>query len=90
MASVIFLGFSVFMFLVTYGLLFLIMPVIFGAIFTSLEASPFLGNATDPEWFAIYEENKETVQYMTPLMMTLGIFLLVIKVLMAASSKGAD
>lgn len=88
MASIVFLGFSIFMFLATYGLLFLLMPVMFGAIFTTLEENPFL--TQDPEWFAIYNENKETVQFMVPLMMTLGIFLLVIKVLMAASSKGAD
>lgn len=108
MASVIFLGFSAIMFIVTYGILFLITPLIFNAVFVSLEGTSFLltysewqaqcpgGVPVDPDdttmcdFSGIYYENAETVEFLVPLMLTIGIFLLVIKILMAASSKGGD
>ena len=63
------------------------MPMIFGAFFSLVDDNTIM---LDPEWLAIYEQNKTTVQYLVPLMPALGIVIIVIKVLMTASAKGRD
>lgn len=106
MASMVFIGFSAIMFIVTYGILFLIAPLIFSGVFLALEDSSFIipraeydtdctgtvepDNVTKCAFSGVYYENQEMVELLTPLMLTVGIFLLVVKVLMAASARGAD
>jgi hypothetical protein len=63
------------------------MPMIFGSFFTLMDDQNFTINA---EWQAIYEKNEDTVQYLVPLMPTMGIIIIVIKVLMTASARGRD
>ena len=41
-------------------------------------------------WATLYEQNEDTVQYLVPLMPTMGIVIIVIKVLMTASARGRD
>ncbi len=74
------------------------MPMIFGAFFTVADESGLL----DPqicianplsvacEWNTIYEKNEDTVQYLVPLMPTMGIVIIVIKVLMTSAARGRD
>jgi len=74
------------------------MPMIFGAFFNVADISGLLDpNACDTsptsaacQWGTIYETNEDTVQYLVPLMPTLGIVIIVIKVLMTASARGRD
>jgi len=63
------------------------MPMIFGSFFTLVDDNNFIINA---EWQAIYEKNEDTVQLLVPLMPSMGIVIIVIKVLMVASARGRD
>ena len=77
---------------------FTIMPMIFGAFFNVADISGLLDPTacdTSPtsaacQWGTIYETNEDTVQYLVPLMPTLGIVIIIIKVLMTASARGRD
>ncbi len=89
MSSLIFLGFSVILFIVSYGVMFTIAPMILGSVFTVMEVNLTNGNMTQ-EWIDMYNQTKETTQYLVPLIPTIGIFILVIKVLMVASARGRD
>ncbi len=86
MSSLVFLAFSVILFIIVYGIMFLIVPQILGQFFTVLNAMPI----ADQSWQAIYNQNEATAKFVVPLIPTIGLFILIIKVLMAASVKGAD
>ena len=89
MSSLVFLAFSVIMFIIVYGIMFLIVPSILGHFFTTLATY----NQTAPlssDWQAIYNQNLSTTQFLVPLIPTIGLFILIIKVLMTASVKGQD
>lgn len=87
MSSLVYLGLSLILFVITYGIAFTLMPMIFGSFFTMMDSNNFTINAG---WMAIYEQNEDTVQYLVPLMPTMGIIIIVIKVLMTASARGRD
>ena len=89
MSSLIFLGFSVILFIISYGIMFTIAPMILGSVFTGMAMNLTNGNMTQ-EWIDMYNQTKETTQYLVPLIPTIGIFILVIKVLMVASARGRD
>jgi hypothetical protein len=97
-SSLVYLGLSLVLFVITYGVAFTIMPMIFGAFFNVADISGLLDPTacdTSPtsaacQWGTIYENNEDTVQYLVPLMPTLGIVIIVIKVLMTASARGRD
>ena len=89
MSSLIFLGFSVILFIISYGIMFTIAPMILGAVYSVVETNMTDGNMTQ-EWINVYNNTKETTQYLVPLIPTIGIFILVIKVLMVASARGRD
>ncbi len=89
MSSLIFLGFSVILFIISYGVMFTIAPMILGSVFTVMETNLTNGSMTQ-EWIDMYNQTKETTQYLVPLIPTIGIFILVIKVLMVASARGRD
>ena len=89
MSSLIFLGFSVILFIISYGVMFTIAPMILGSVFTVMEMSLTNGSMTQ-EWIDMYNQTKETTQYLVPLIPTIGIFILVIKLLMVASARGRD
>jgi len=89
MSSLIFLGFSVILFIISYGVMFTIAPMILGSVFTVMEMNLTNGSMTQ-EWIDMYNQTKETTQYLVPLIPTIGIFILVIKVLMVASARGRD
>jgi len=98
LSSLVYLGLSLVLFVITYGVAFTIMPMIFGAFFNVADISGLLDpNACDTsptsaacQWGTIYETNEDTVQYLVPLMPTLAIVIIVIKVLMTASARGRD
>jgi hypothetical protein len=89
MSSLVYLGLSLILFIITYGLAFLLMPMIFGEFFTMMDNTGITDNINS-EWLALYEQNEDTVQYLVPLMPTFGIIIIVIKVLMTASARGRD
>ena len=85
-SSLVFLGFSVIIFIVTYGLLFIVAAAILGSFFSATNQVPI----SDPGWLATYVKTQTTLKFLIPLMPTIGIFILVIKVLMTASTRGRD
>ena len=89
MSSLIFLGFSVILFIISYGIMFTIAPMILGSVYSVVETNMTEGSMTQ-EWIDVYNNIKETTQYLVPLIPTIGIFILVIKVLMVASARGRD
>ena len=86
-SSLVYLGLSLILFVITYGVAFTLMPMIFGSFFTLMDDNNFTINA---DWQAIYEKNEDTVQLLVPLMPSMGIIIIVIKVLMVASARGRD
>jgi hypothetical protein len=62
MSSLVYLGLSIILFAITFGISFLMMPMIFGAFFALVDDNTIQLNA---EWLAIYNQNKETVQYLS-------------------------
>lgn len=64
--------------------MFMIVPMVLG-VFFSLDIP-----IADPDWRATQAETEEVVRWLVPLVPTLGIFILVLRVMMAASAKGRD
>lgn len=85
-SSLVYLGFSVIMFLVTYGIMFIIITMVLGAFFTQLNETEI----TDPGWAAMSADMQTTLQYVIPLAATVGLFIFVIKVLMVSTTRGRD
>ena len=86
MSSLVFLGFSVIMFLISYGIMFTVTPMILGQFYS------VLGNMTieSASWQATYDQTEAITQYIVPLIPTVGLFIFIIKVLMVAAVRGRD
>lgn len=86
MSSLVFLGFSVIMFLISYGIMFTVTPMILGQFYS------VLGNMTieSASWQETYDETEAITQYIVPLIPTVGLFIFIIKVLMVAAVRGRD
>ena len=76
------------MFIISYGIMFTIAPMIIGSVYNVVETS--FGNTMSTEWIEVYNQTKDTTQYLIPLIPSIGIFILIIKVLMVASARGRD
>jgi len=85
-SSLLFLGFSTIAFIITYGLMFTLVPIILGTFFSAADNT----NIADPTWAQTYEDTEDVIQWLVPLVPTLGIIILIIKVFMVASSRGRD
>lgn len=84
MSSLVQLGFSVIVFAISYGLLAMLMPTILGYFF-SVDVQPMAA-----DWQATYLNTQSVVMWLIPIIPTLGITLLVLKVLMVATNRGRD
>jgi hypothetical protein len=76
------------MFIISYGIMFTIAPMIIGSVYNVVETS--FGDTMSTEWIEVYNQTKDTTQYLIPLIPSIGIFILIIKVLMVASARGRD
>lgn len=86
MSSLVFLGFSIVTYLIGFGVVFMISPIVLGAFFSVLDGM-------DPlccGWEDTKDDIRAQAQWLLPLMMLLGMFVLVLKVLMIASARGRD
>ena len=86
MSSLIFLGFSVVAFLISFGVVFMLAPIVLGQFFGVLDSMDTLCCG----WETTKDEIQTQAQWLLPLMMVLGMFILVLKVLMVASVRGRD
>lgn len=88
MSSLVFLGFSIVMFLISYGLMFTLVPMVLGQVWTIMDETNMpIPNA---DWQQTYNDTQTQLQYIIPLVPSIGIVLIVIKVLMVASVRGRD
>lgn len=83
-SSMVYLGFSVIIFAVTFGILFYLMPMILGAFFSALPP------AMSTQWQAVNVRTQVIIQWLIPLTASLGVFIFVVKVLMAATTRGGE
>ena len=74
------------MFIVAYGVMFTIAPMVLGAVWSVMDGMEIMNES----WQQVYDDTKATTQYLLPLVPTIGIFILVIKVFMVASARGRD
>lgn len=84
MSSLIYLGFSTITFIITFGIMFYILPMVLG-VFFSLDI-PIM----DTEWLETNQQMQTQLQWLIPLTMAMGLFIFVLRVMMAASARGRD
>lgn len=84
-----FLGLSLLAFIISFGLVWILVPMVLGTFFTVLSSSTLL-TSLSASWQATYNNTQTQVQWLIPLSVQLGIFILVLKVLLVASNRGAD
>ena len=60
--------------------------MILGMVFSAMDSS----NIENPLWASVYDNNEETMRFIIPLVPSIGLFILVLKVLMVASVRGRD
>ena len=88
MSSLVFLGFSIVMFLISYGIMFTLVPMVLGMVWTTMDETNMpIPNA---EWQQVYNDTQLQLQYIVPLVPSIGLVILVIKVLMVATVRGRD
>ena len=87
MVSIVFLGFSIITLAILYGVSFMLIPIILGSYFTSIDPNLIHSNS---DWLTMYQTNEDTTQYLVPLIPTFAIFVLVIKVILTASARGRE
>lgn len=88
MSSLVLLGFSIIMFLISYGLMFTLVPMVLGQIWTAMDETNM--PIPNQDWQDTYNDTQGTLQYIIPLVPSIGIVLIVIKVLMVSTIRGRD
>lgn len=89
MSSLVFLGLSMIAFIISFGIVWILVPMVLGTFFTVMDNMNLITQLS-ASWQATYNSTQETVQWLIPLSATLGIFVLVLKVLMVAAVRGGD
>lgn len=88
MSSLVFLAFSIVMFLISYGLMFTLVPMVLGQLWTAMDETNMpIPNQT---WQDTYNDTEEQLQFIIPLVPSIGLTIFVIKVLMVVSVRGRD
>jgi len=86
-SAIVYLGISMIMFVLVFGFLFQLTPVILGAVFTTMRSTAESMNL-DTGWLDTYNEVDALSQYLVTLIMSLGIVVFIIKVIMVAVAHG--
>ncbi len=84
-----FLGISVLLFIVIFGFLFQVGTVVLASIYTLVDQT-FESMGITGSWAVMFVEVQSLSQLLIPLIMSLGIVILVLKVLMASGALGRD
>ena len=88
MSSLVFLGFSMLMFFIIFGVMFTLVPMILGQVWTTMGEDNM--PIADPAWQETYNNTESRLQYIIPLIPTMGLMVVVIKILMISSVRGRD
>ena len=86
MSSLVFLGISTIIFILSYGIMWLLVPITLGVFFSIVNDLPI----KDENWKAVYDENEELVRFLIPLSASIGVFILVLRVLLVSAASGRD
>lgn len=86
-APIVYVIISLVMFIIVFGLLMNFAPVVLGAVFNVLDQTMETMGITGG-WLNTYNEINALSQYLVPLMLSIGIVLLVVKILMIATNTG--
>lgn len=88
-SSLLFLGIGIVLFIVVFGVMIVMSAAILGAVFATLDS--VMGNYTmDPFWTQTYAEIRETSGMLVLMIMSLGVVILILKIIMVASARGRD
>lgn len=85
----LFLAIGIVSYVVVLGMLMQFTPAILGAVF-SVVGDLMQNPDIDAEWLTVYDDLDDLTQLLVPMMFSLLLVLLVIKVLMAAGVTGRD
>jgi len=88
MSSLVFLAFSMIMFLIGYGIGFIILAQVLGQTWTAMDEDHMPIPSTD--WQNMYNDTATQIQYIVPLAAGAGLLVFVIKVLMVSTVRGRD
>lgn len=84
----VYLGFSIIMFLIGYGIGFLVLAQILGQTWTMMDSTHM--PIPNVAWQAVYDDTQTQIQFIVPLAAGAGLVVFVIKLLMVASNRGRD
>ena len=85
MGSLVFLAISMIVFVIIFGMMFTLAPMILGAFFTALPTQNLA-----PDWLQININVENTVKMLIQLVPSFGVAIIVFKVLMIATVRGGD
>lgn len=88
MSSLVFLGFSILIFLIGYGIGFSVLAMVTGQVWTTMNQTNM--PIPDVTWQQIYNDTETQLQFIIPLAAGAGLMVFVIKVLMVATVRGRD
>lgn len=86
-SSLVYLGFSMIVFFISFGIVWMLVPTILGAYFSILNS---LDLDIDPDWQTLHENTETQIRTLIPISIAAGITLAFLKVLLVASNKGRD
>lgn len=84
MSSMVFLGFSIIAFLISFSIAFYLIPMVMGSFF-SIEMPTLTA-----EWQAKRDQIEDITQWVPPIAMMVGLFVFIVKALMAATTRGGS
>ena len=88
-SSLLFLGIGIVLFIVVFGVMIIMAAAILGAVFATLD-SVMAHYTLDPFWAQTYGEVRETSGMLILMIMSLGVVILILKIIMVASARGRD
>lgn len=88
-SAVLFVAIGIVTYIIVLGFMMNFAPAILGSVFTVLDET-MANMDISSDWLTLYNDVQDTSQYLIPMMFSLLLVLLVIKVLMIAGNRGAD
>lgn len=89
MSSLVFLGLSLLAFAISFGLVWILVPMLIGSFYTAIISSGILAMLSTT-WQGAFYANQAVLIWLIPLTATLGIFVFILKVLLVATTRGGD
>jgi|APSaa5957512535_1039671.scaffolds.fasta_scaffold01088_15 hypothetical protein len=88
-SAVLFVGIGIVTYIIVLGFMMNFAPVILGTVFATLDQVA-ADQGLSGGWLTLYNDVQSTSIYLIPMMFSLLLVLLVIKVLMIAGNRGGD